>query len=231
MPSSMKLDHDTAGAGECDPPTGPRHVPSALSLSPPPPPPLPVKTRVLSSSKPVPPPPPMSTSSFPIPDEERHPQSLQKTEDKIRQDPPFSPCHMFFYGSLMDPKVIQAILQLPTRPITRKATLSRFSTKMWGIYPTLIPNSKGLVGGVVWEVSSEAHFHRLAAYETSAYAWTRCSAQLDDGTSISECRAFCWAGDPQSRELEEGSFDLERHQKYFKRSVTRERPTDGGVCD
>ncbi|KAH9870835.1 hypothetical protein J1614_006407 [Plenodomus biglobosus] len=231
MPSSMKLDHDTAGAGECDPPTGPPNVPSAPPLHPPPPPPPPVKTRVLSSPKPVPLPPPMSTGSFPIPDEVHHPQSLQKMKDNIRQDSPFSPCHMFFYGSLMDPEVIQAVLQLSDRPVTKKAALSGFSTKMWGIYPALIPDSKGLVGGVVWEVSSEAHFRRLEAYETSAYAWTRCSAQLDDGTSISECRTFFWAGDPESKELEEGSFDLERYQKYFKRSVTRERPTDGGFCN
>ncbi|KAH9874594.1 hypothetical protein IAQ61_003784 [Plenodomus lingam] len=94
---------------------------------------------------------------------------------------------------------------------------------MWGIYPTLIPSHGGSVTGTVWKVTSEAHFDRLAAYETAAYRWDECDAVLEDGEILGNCRTFCWAGEPDSKELEKGSFDLERYQKYFKPSVTRRR--------
>lgn len=136
---------------------------------------------------------------------------------------PFQPFHMFFYGSLMDSEVLQAILDLPELPTTRPATISGFSIKMWGIYPTLIPCHSGSVTGTVWEVTSESQFDRLAAYETAAYRWDECNAVLEDGEVIKNCRTFCWAGEPNSKELEDGSFDLERYQKYFKSSVTRRR--------
>ena len=53
--------------------------------------------------------------------------------------------------------------------------------------------------------------------------WEECEAVLEGGEVLGGSRVFCWAGDPDSRELEEGSFDLERYQKYFKASVTRKR--------
>jgi gamma-glutamylcyclotransferase (GGCT)/AIG2-like uncharacterized protein YtfP len=119
---------------------------------------------------------------------------------------PFQPCHMFFYGSLMDSEVIQAILNLPVLPSTEAATVSGFQVKMWGIYPALVPSTTPeLVKGRVWKVDIEEHFQRLAEYETSAYDWVECDATLEDGTMISECRTFCW------------------YQKYFKASVTRRR--------
>lgn len=131
---------------------------------------------------------------------------------------------MFFYGSLMDPEVIQAILNLSELPVTKPATLSGYQIKMWGIYPALIPKESGRVTGYVWEVTSEDQFERLAAYETTAYRWVECDAVLEDGAVLKGCRTFCWAGAPDSRELEDGNFDLERYQKYFKSSVTRRRP-------
>lgn len=136
---------------------------------------------------------------------------------------PFKPFHMFFYGSLMDPEVLQAILDLPELPTTRPATISGFSIEMWGIYPALIHCYSGSVTGTLWKVTSEAQFDRLAAYETAAYRWDECNAVLEGGDVLENCRTFCWAGEPDSKELEDGSFDLERYQKYFKSSVTRRR--------
>jgi gamma-glutamylcyclotransferase (GGCT)/AIG2-like uncharacterized protein YtfP len=92
---------------------------------------------------------------------------------------PFQPFHMFFYGSLMDPEVLQAILNLPKLPTTKPATIFGYRIKMWGIYPTLIACHSGSVMGTVWEVTSEAHFDRLAAYETGAYRWNECNAVLE----------------------------------------------------
>jgi gamma-glutamylcyclotransferase (GGCT)/AIG2-like uncharacterized protein YtfP len=130
---------------------------------------------------------------------------------------------MFFYGSLMDSEVIQAILKLEDLPLTTAATISGFKIKMWGIYPALVPDTSGLVTGTIWKVDSEEHFDRLAAYETSAYDWVECDVTLEDGSVLLGCRTFCWAGRPDSNELEEGRFDLERYQKYFKPSVIRRR--------
>jgi gamma-glutamylcyclotransferase (GGCT)/AIG2-like uncharacterized protein YtfP len=130
---------------------------------------------------------------------------------------------MFFYGSLMDPEVMQAILDLPDLPSTRFASVHGFEIMMWGIYPALLPAQSGEIYGCVWKVTTEDHFNRLASYETAAYTWIECDAVLENGTKIERCRTFCWAGDPQSRELEKGRFDLERYQKYFKSSVTRRR--------
>lgn len=140
-------------------------------------------------------------------------------------EPRFQPCHMFFYGSLMDPEVLQAILGLPELPTIRRGSITGFSIKMRGIYPALIRNKNGRVSGTVWEVISEAQFLRLAAYETCVYTWCECDVELYDGELLHNCRTFYWSGDPDSKELEDGSFDLERYQKYFKASVTRCRPS------
>ena len=123
----------------------------------------------------------------------------------------------------MDPEVLQAIPDLPELPTIRPATISGFRIKMWGIYPTLIPCHSGRVNGTVWKVTSEAHFDRLAAYETAAYRWDECDAVLEGGEVLRNCRTFCWAAEPDSKELEDGSFDLKRYQKYLKSSVTRRR--------
>lgn len=68
---------------------------------------------------------------------------------------------MLFYGSLMDPEVLQALLNLPSLPPTRPASISRFKIKMWGIYSALIPvpsmcdDGSSRVTGTVWEVKEE----------------------------------------------------------------------------
>ncbi|KAI8933227.1 hypothetical protein NX059_009862 [Plenodomus lindquistii] len=149
-------------------------------------------------------------------------QFLQDTKANIPGEP-LQPFHMFFYGSLMDPEVLQAILSLPELPSTEPATISGFRIEMWSIYPILIPCHSGNVKRTVWKLTSEAHFDRLAAYETAAYRWVACDAVLEGGEILGKCRAFCWAGEPDSREFEDGSFDLERYQKYFKPSVIRRR--------
>lgn len=153
-----------------------------------------------------------------------HSHTLTTHEGAKKIDRPFQPCHMFFYGSLMDAKVIQAILALCETPKTSPATLSGFKIKMWGIYPALIPSDPSdQVVGCTWKVDNENHFKRLAAYETAVYTWVECEAHLDNEVILKDCRTFCWAGSPDSKELEEGNFDLERYQKYFKSSVVRRK--------
>ncbi|KFY75824.1 hypothetical protein V499_04221 [Pseudogymnoascus sp. VKM F-103] len=137
---------------------------------------------------------------------------------------PFEPCPFFFYGSLMDPEVLQAVLELPEAPIFESGSVCGFSMKMWGMYPALIPHEGGRVSGSMWRVNTESHFLRLKEYETSAYTWCACDIELSSEEVLSGCRTFWWAGDSDSRELEEGTFDLQRYQRYFKASVVRKYP-------
>ncbi|KAF2647115.1 hypothetical protein K491DRAFT_672449 [Lophiostoma macrostomum CBS 122681] len=192
-------------------------------MSPPPaPPPPPRRFRPSRSASTVHPRPPVPSGTFEPIGKSQYCHFLKDTKVSMPGEP-FQPLHMFFYGSLMDPEVLQAILDLPELPTTRSATMSGFNIKMWGIYPALIPSHSGSVTGTVWMVTSETHFDRLAAYETTAYRCDECEAVLEGGEVLKNCRAFCWAGEPDSKELEDGSFDLERYQKYFKPSVTRRR--------
>jgi hypothetical protein len=125
----------------------------------------------------------------------------------------------------MDPEVLQAVLELPEIPTVKRASITGFSVKMLGIYPVLVLDKDGKVSGILWEVASEAQFLRLVEYETSAYTWCECDVELNDGGTLHNCRTFCWAGDPDSKDLEDGSFDLERYKKYFKSPVTGRRPS------
>jgi gamma-glutamylcyclotransferase (GGCT)/AIG2-like uncharacterized protein YtfP len=130
---------------------------------------------------------------------------------------------MFFYGSLMDADVLQAILNLPDLPTMQPATITGYRIKMWSIYPTLVPSEGGSVQGMLWETTSANQIDRLAAYETAAYKAEECDAVLASGEVVKGCRTFCWAGEAESEELVEGSFHLEWYQKYFKPSVIRRR--------
>ncbi|KAH9219520.1 hypothetical protein DL95DRAFT_457194 [Leptodontidium sp. 2 PMI_412] len=128
---------------------------------------------------------------------------------------------MFFYGSLMDAEILQSVLGLPDVPQMSKGEIKGFSMKIWGIYPTILRNTQGTISGTIWKVDSESHFLRLHEYETGVYKWCYCEVKLEDGRELKGCRTLCWAGNADSKELEEGEFDLLRYQKYFKASVDR----------
>jgi hypothetical protein len=107
-------------------------------------------------------------------------------------------------------------------PVYKTAFLSGFKIKMWSIYPTLVPSAApNRIQGTVWKVESVEHFSGLRKYETSAYRACKCEVELDDGEILRSCMTFCWSGDPESRELSEGAFDLEMYQRYFKGAVVR----------
>ena len=128
-------------------------------------------------------------------------------EHKRRQSQPlFIPC-FFFYGSLMDPEVLQTILQLREIPIMNKESIFGFAVKMWGIYPTLLPSVGGKVFGTIWEVGELKQFVRLAEYETEVYIWCHCDI---NGERLRDCRTFYWAEDRNGDELQEGNLVVRR---------------------
>jgi gamma-glutamylcyclotransferase (GGCT)/AIG2-like uncharacterized protein YtfP len=134
------------------------------------------------------------------------------------QEIPFTPCYMFFYGSLMDPDVVQAVLSLDYKPALVEATTKGFTMKMWSIYPTLIRKEGGKISGRVWRVEEESQFQLLQRYETDHYAWCFCDVELENGEILKDCRTFCWAGDEDSSDLEDGQFSLGYYQRYHKPS-------------
>lgn len=127
----------------------------------------------------------------------------------------FRPTFFFFYGTLMDPEVLQQILSLDELPRIEKATITKFKIKMWGIYPALVGACDGVVTGTIWQVANVDQFIRLARYETSAYTPCEVEIMRQDG-EIEHGKSFRWAGDPNSSDLEEGSFSLDLYQVHFK---------------
>lgn len=218
------------------PDNDPSAIPATSSVTPPPPPPPPLPKSATPESR-IPPPPPLPPHAFPPIRNSDFLRVMIAAGAPAYKKPEYSatafqPCHMFFYGSLMDPDVLQAILGLPELPTVRRASVTGFSIKMWGIYPALVRDENGKVEGTIWGCFSPAQFLKLAEYETSAYTWCECDATLDDGDRgggeiLRNCRTFVWGGESDSKELEDGSFDLERYQRYFKASVMRRRPGIG----
>lgn len=125
----------------------------------------------------------------------------------------FESIYLFFYGSLMHPTLLQTITGIPTPPITYSASITGWKIKIWGVYPTLVPSTSGRVLGVVWQCTSQEQFDRLEQYESSKYRWVECEAVLEGGDreekkEVVKCRTFCWAGEEESEDLEEGEWDL-----------------------
>ena len=125
----------------------------------------------------------------------------------------------------MDPDVLQTVLSLPEPSTLRDGNIKDYAMRMWGIYPTLVP-SKGLkIEGKVYLCETVQHFLRLVKYETGAYQWVPCQIELENGEIIERGRVFVWAGDPDGKELSDGTFDFARYQRYFKPSVVRRKPS------
>ena len=132
---------------------------------------------------------------------------------------PWKPTMFFFYGTLMDPEILQSVLGLSELPKLQRGTILNFKIKIWGIYPALVRAEGEGVAGMAWEVQTEEQFRRLRRYETSAYTWCYCNIDLADGGRVDYARTFRWDGDSESRELKDGAFDLVRWQTFFKPSI------------
>jgi gamma-glutamylcyclotransferase (GGCT)/AIG2-like uncharacterized protein YtfP len=156
-------------------------------------------------------------------------QAADTARHRSEAEPVFQPCHIFFYGSLMGPDVLQTVLDLPQLPVLQTGWIQGFTMRMWGIYPALVPaDDAPKVSGAVWRINEESHMKRLMDYETSAYVPCHCTIYLENGHVLLDCRVFVWAGDSGSTELEEGSFDLGR---YGTRSTSSRRWLDFAAPD
>lgn len=120
----------------------------------------------------------------------------------------------FFYGTVMDPSVLAAVLQVKEPPRLRPARIIGYETRLWGPYPALVCGEPGHeFQGMACEILLQEHLDRLIAYETEKYfippVWIYL---LDVGVGRQERvqgRVFKW--DAELDELKEGGFDLKRY--------------------
>lgn len=119
--------------------------------------------------------------------------------------------HYFFYGSLMDPKLLRRVLQLDERPELTPARVVGYKIKMWGPYPALLGSDEAdIVHGMLYDVEDSTGRDRLQLYETNCYRIEMCKFHTEDNKSLGGV-AFVWDGDGQ--ELKDGTFDLKDWQQ------------------
>ncbi|MCJ1244852.1 exostoses (multiple)-like 2 [Trapelia coarctata] len=173
--------------------------------SPPPPPPLPPQAPKSSQT-------PLKTSSTISP----FIQSLQEAPpaSNLPHSPAIPPTGPYFcYGTLMDPSLLQGLLNLPTLPMLRPARIVEYTVKLWGPYPALFRaegenavDGANVVMGTVFEVESVEQAERLAEYETGAYRACPCRILYADGEEEAEGWTFMYVGN--LGDVSEGVFDL-----------------------
>ncbi|EAW14348.1 gamma-glutamylcyclotransferase family protein [Aspergillus clavatus NRRL 1] len=156
---------------------------SSSSLSPPPPPP---------------PPPPEDLQS-----------KISPFVLKMRSAPPQTGLY-FFYGTLMDPKILADILDLDHEPKLRPAKVVGYACKLWGQYPAMVDGPQdATVEGAVYNVQTVKDGEKLAAYETNHYQTKACLIEyMDSQEPVDDLgHTFMFVGD--SRDLTEGTFNLQ----------------------
>lgn len=115
----------------------------------------------------------------------------------------------FFYGTLMDPKMLAEVLELDHEPILRPANVVGYTCKLWGQYPAIVDGEMdATVSGAAYNVESVEDARKLAAYETKNYQTKACKINYTDGKQpeTQHGQLFMFAGNPS--DLEAGTFDL-----------------------
>lgn len=126
-----------------------------------------------------------------------------------------------FYGSLMDPEVLQAVLDLPEQLIFEDGWIEGYKMRMWGIYPTIVPEEGSKVYGKMWKTKTREHVERLTQYETAAYRSETCDIKLFDREQSTQGCVFIWSNAGDQKELHDGVFDLDWYQTYLKPGLLR----------
>lgn len=189
-----------------------------MSDNPPPPPPNPQNPRDKTS--------PFVQKLRSVPPE--HYYQVPKPPAHVGVDPPTG--SYFFYGTLMDPSILRAVLSLdPAAAEQRKtdfdlrpAYIVGYECKLWGQYPALVGGPGSSIEGAMFPVRTVEEGKRLAEYETANYRAAPCQIRFRDSKQpeTANGHVFVFAGD--RRELSEGTFDLQ---------VWLRRMGRGGIVD
>ncbi|KAK4245451.1 hypothetical protein C7999DRAFT_34213 [Corynascus novoguineensis] len=177
-------------------------------LPPPPPPPPPLPPRLIGVQAPQP----------VVPQRSDHLDKLASMpEDYLLQKPPsppyvHKPIHYFFYGTLMNPAILQGVLGFESQPDLRSAKVYGYELTNWAQYKTLIDSNPGtVVTGRAYMAQSAEEEYKLAYYETNAYSvapWAIYFTDDPDGKEDANPtigKTFRYAGDAQA--LKQGRFD------------------------
>lgn len=125
----------------------------------------------------------------------------------------------FFYGSLMFPRMLQHVLDLPELPELKPAEIVGLHMKVWGPYPALVNGESGeVVKGMAYEVEGGEQKEKLARYETECYRTRPIYINLYGEEKILGT-TFVWNGDAD--ELDEGVFDVTSWEKRMNRMLDR----------
>lgn len=126
----------------------------------------------------------------------------------------------FFYGSLMFPRMLQHVLDLPELPELKPAHVVGLHLKLWGPYPALVPGQPGeIVKGMAYEVETPEQKDKLAKYETECYANKDFFIHVAGEEESVLGTTFVWSG--SADELDEGEFDVESWEKRMGRILDR----------
>lgn len=126
----------------------------------------------------------------------------------------------FFYGSLMFPRMLQHVLDLPELPKLKPAHIIGFHLKVWGPYPAVVDGKPGeIVKGMAYEVETPEQKDKLAKYETECYRTMDVFIQVSGEEESVLGTTFVWNGDAD--ELDEGAFDVESWEKRMVRILDR----------
>lgn len=126
----------------------------------------------------------------------------------------------FFYGSLMFPRMLQHVLDLPELPELKPAHIVGLHLKVWGPYPALVEGEPGeIVKGMAYEVQTPEQKDKLAKYETECYQTMDYFIRVSGEEESVLGTTFVWNGDAD--ELDEGVFDVESWEKRMGRTLDR----------
>jgi gamma-glutamylcyclotransferase (GGCT)/AIG2-like uncharacterized protein YtfP len=149
-------------------------------------------------------------------------RSLQTTNSsKMASSQPdlenWTPSPLFFYGSLMDSDMLCHIASPESTPILSTASIKRLKTKLWGLCPAIVPTShnEDVVCDKMWVCKEKKQFQALECFEGPTYTVCPVEMVLEDETKIRGW-SFCWKGDAQSCELEDGEFDMQMWKERYK---------------
>ena len=199
------------------PPTSLKKDSSTMAPPPPPPPPLPPMSASQLAT--------LSLMEQKIPSAPR--DAVSTLDDSLKAQPQaYEKVHYFFYGTLTELDTLSRILDSAVEASALKPAQTKgYSIEMWGQYKALVRGPTGaVVRGRAYEVLSQEHADRLAAYETNAYELAGCEIDmLDERGEVRERvrgRTFVYAGDGEA--LREGRFDRKLWAKNMDPVLARE---------
>jgi len=146
---------------------------------------------------------------------------VRPQRDRERTTSPVGTSFFFFYGSHMDPEILQIVIDLPEQPVFEDAWVEGYRLRKWGIYPAVVPKRGSKVYGRMWRTENREHAERLARYETAPYTCEPCDIKSFDREGSVPGYIFTWSDVGGQMGLYDGVFDLDWYQTYLKPGLLR----------